>query len=173
MSIFLHSRVIFGLLSVGVVSVTLVALSQKPTATPDNGEGSGDLGLSNSSGSFTIQGLITESISPGLKVPLDLKLTNPNASAMVIKNLRVTVKVVQAPNADRAHPCTPKDFTTGTASRRPHITIAAESTSTLSNLGIPSGSWPFVGMLNRPVDQDGCKGASLTLAYAASGTVTR
>jgi hypothetical protein len=30
-----------------------------------------------------------------------------------------------------------------------------------------------VGMLNRSVNQDGCKGASLTLAYTASGTLER
>jgi hypothetical protein len=30
-------------------------------------------------------------------------------------------------------------------------------------------SWPAVGMVDRPVNQDGCKGASVTLRYEASG----
>jgi hypothetical protein len=120
-------------------------------------------------GSVTISGNTTELISPGVRVPLDLKLTNPHAFALTATGLRVTVQKISAPHADNAHPCTIGDFAVDQPSSGLKITVAAHSTRTLSNLGLPPTSLPHVGMLNRPVNQDGCKGASLTLAYTASG----
>ena len=103
--------------------------------------------------------------------PLDLSLTNPNDSAMSVTDLRVRVQKVSAPNADAAHPCAAGDFAVAQGSSSRKITLAARATRTLSNLGLPRASWPHVGMLNRPANQDGCKGASLTLAYTASGSL--
>ena len=85
----------------------------------------------------------------------------------------VRVRGVSAPNAEHAHPCTLDDFTVDQVSSGIKITLAARATSTLSSLGLPRATWPAVGMLERSVDQDGCKGASLTLGYAASGTLAQ
>jgi hypothetical protein len=120
---------------------------------------------------FTIEGNATEPISPGVRAPLDLKLTNPHGVPMSVTDLSVTVEKVSAPNADDAHPCALSDFAADGVSSSRKIAVAARSTSTLSNLGIPRADQPHVGMLNRPVNQDGCKGASLTLAFTASGTL--
>jgi hypothetical protein len=171
MSTNLRSRLLLGLLCAGLAWTFLVALPYNLAHAPQPGEGSDDLSLADSSGSFTIAGTTTESISPGLGAPLNLKLTNTQTSPMVIHDLQVTVTRVQAPNADTTHPCSLSDFIVRKASTSQIITIAPQSTSTLSNLGLPIATWPRVGMLNRPVDQDGCKGAQLTLAFAASGTV--
>ncbi|MDQ1536940.1 MAG: hypothetical protein QOE58_1333 [Actinomycetota bacterium] len=157
-------------ITAALVGTFVLGLSRSTPGLLSAGEGSGGLSLADSSGSFTIEGVATESISPGLAAPLDLKLTNSHATPMVISNLRVKVQKVAAPHADETHPCTIGDFTVDNAASRHTVTIAAESTNTLSRLGLPMASWPHIGMLNRPVDQDGCKGASLTLAYAASGT---
>ena len=48
---------------------------------------------------------------------------------------------------------------------------AYESTS-LSARGIPSSQWPQIRMLNTAANQDGCKGATLTLSFTGSSTVT-
>jgi len=135
--------------------------------------GTGGAGLKNSSTSFTIEGNATESISPGVMAPLDLKLTNPHDFPMSVTDLSVTVQKVRAPNADISHPCSIGDFAVGQASSKITIKVAAQATSALSSLGLARAAWPEVGMLDRSVNQDGCKGASLTLGYAASGTLAQ
>jgi hypothetical protein len=152
----------------------LVAVESGPTAgTAIAGDGTGDAGLGDPSAPFTIVGNATEPISPGASAPLDLKLTNSHESPLSVTDLAVRVQKVSAPNADDAHPCAIADFTVGQASRSIKISVAAGATSTLSSLGFPRATWPHVGMLERSVNQDGCKGASLTLAYTASGTLDK
>jgi hypothetical protein len=136
----------------------------------DAGKGTGGA-RPGASRSFTIEGEAAAPISPGIRAPLDLELTNPNDVAMSVTDLRVTVRAVSAPNADDSHPCAVGDFAIDQARSRLEVTLTTRSTSTLSNLGIPRATLPQVGMLNRPVNQDGCKGASLTLGYTASGTL--
>jgi hypothetical protein len=141
------------------------------------GTGTIDPGLADPSRPLTIsggtpesEGSATEPISPGIRAPLDLKFSNPHDFPMSVTDLRVSVQKVSAPNADDAHPCAVSDFTVHQAPSGLQITAAAGSTSTLSRLGIARTKWPQVGMLNRSANQDGCKEASLTLAYTASGT---
>jgi hypothetical protein len=52
------------------------------------------------------------------------------------------------------------------------MTVPASSTLTLSELGFTEGQMPQVGMLNRSVNQDGCKGSTLTFAYSGSAEST-
>jgi hypothetical protein len=165
---------ILAVLAMLIGIIILVAIDSGPTAgTTSAGVGTGGAGLADSSGSFTIEGNATEPISPGVGAPLDLKLTNPHDVPMSVTDLRVRVQKVSAPNADDAHPCAVGDFTVGQASSSIKITVAARATSTLSSLGLPRATWPQVGILERSVNQDGCKGASLTLGYAASGTLAQ
>jgi hypothetical protein len=159
---------------VGCVLAVLgaVLLSRLVACDPTGaGDGTGGAGLGDSSESFTIEGNAAEPISPGLRAQLDLKLTNPHDLPMSVTDLSVTVQKVSAPNADDVHPCAVGDFDVDQASSSLEITLAARSTSTLSNLGLAPASWPHVGLLDRSVNQDGCKRASLTLAYTAAGTL--
>ena len=141
------------------------------TATPDRAGGTGSGGLVGAPESFTIAGNASVPISPGVMTPLDLNFTNRNHVALSITELRVTVGQISAPNADGAHPCTADDFTVQQASPGIEIIIPGEASSTLSDLGLAREGWPYAGMLNRSVNQDGCKGASLTLDYTAAGTL--
>jgi hypothetical protein len=145
----------------------------RPVSSAEAGKGTGGAELAESSGSFTIKGDAAELISPGVMAPLDLLLTNPQGVPMLVTDLSVTVRGVSAPNADGAHPCVVGDFTVDQASRSLEITLPAGATSAFSSLGVARASPPAVGMLERSVNRDGCKGASLTLGYAASGTVSQ
>jgi hypothetical protein len=107
---------------------------------------------------------------PGQPQPLDLSLTNPNTTTLAVSNLTVSVRTVSAPHATAALPCTPADFAVSQFSGTYPLTVGASATSTLADLGIPSAQWPQVSIIDRPRDQDGCKGATVTLAY--SGTAT-
>jgi hypothetical protein len=135
------------------------------------GEGTSGVIAESSSSSFTITGNAARPLSPGLLTPLDLSFTNLNDVSMSVTDLAVTVREVSAPNADGAHPCAATDFAVDQSSSDVKITVAARATSSLSRLDVPHAKWPQVSLLQRPVNQDGCKGASLTLAFAASGTL--
>jgi hypothetical protein len=95
-------------------------------------------------------------------------LTNAYDVPLSVTGLRVHLQHIRAPRANTAHPCVDRDFMLGQLRRSREITLAAGATSTLRSLGIPRYGWPRVVLLNRPVNQDGCKDASLTLAYTAS-----
>ena len=110
-------------------------------------------------------------MSPGVHVPLDLRLQNTNKTSMAVHDLVVVVRRVDAPRATERLPCLVEDFTVDQAPDGIDLTLPPEATSSLSALSLPSAQWPQVGLRNTSVNQDGCKGASLTLEFSASGTV--
>lgn len=120
---------------------------------------------------FTIAGVLPTPLSPGAGVPLDLTLTNRESADLQISSLAVSVASVSAPRADSTHPCGPDDFSVAPFSGAPGFTLPAAGTASLSELGLAPADWPQVSMLNPPVNQDGCKGASLALSF--SGTATQ
>jgi hypothetical protein len=136
--------------------------------TSDDAGGSGEAGL-DTTALFTIGGNAAAPISPGVHAALDLFLTNPHGVRLSVDALHVTVQEVSAPNADEGHPCAVRDFALDQASSGLVVSIPAHASRSLRSLGVPAASQPQVGMLNRAVDQGGCQGASLTLAYTASG----
>jgi endonuclease YncB( thermonuclease family) len=154
-----------------LVLLLLIRLVACAPATPaDPADASGGAADVESPASFVIAGDTLETMTPGAMVPIDLALTNPHEFPISVTDLTVEIRLVQAPNADKRHLCTVADFTVHQASGTEPITVAASSTSTLSALGLRRQLWPHIGMLNRPVNQDGCMGAALGLGYAGSGT---
>jgi hypothetical protein len=122
------------------------------------------------SANFTISGDLPMQLAPGLSAPVDLALTNPGASEIVISDLRVTLASVAAPNSDAGHPCTVGDFSVSQFSGGYGFKLGTFSTRSLSQLGFPAQLWPRVGMLDRPLNQDGCKGAQLRLIYGGTSS---
>ena len=120
---------------------------------------------------FTIGGDATEEFSPGVTVSLDLEITNPHDRPLAVRDLRVWVMRLKSPNADEAHPCGARDYAFVQAPATPALIVAANSTLPLSRLGLDPASWPQVTMLDLPVNQDGCQGATLEFRYAASGAL--
>jgi hypothetical protein len=110
-------------------------------------------------------------LAPGISRPLDLTITNPNKKALSVTNLTVTVQsVARTPFAvSHSQPCTPSDYAVTQYGGSYPLTVPGSSSAPLSSLGVTSSAQPKVAMLNRPVNQDGCKGATLTLAYSGSG----
>lgn len=123
------------------------------------------------SSSFTIAGDATAPITPGSSAAIDLEFTNRRVLPLAVSSVRVRVREVRAPHADAEHPCTVSDYTVQQVPRSTKITIPARATRALSALGLPPKAWPRVGLVDRPVNQDGCKGATLELDYSASGSV--
>lgn len=123
--------------------------------------------------SFTIRGDIEEPVTPGSRIPVNLALSNRYVQPIAVTELRIHVDAVHAPQATASRPCTVGDFVVGPADAQLEVRIPASATRTLAELGLPPEDWPMVGMLDTPVNQDGCKGASLTLSYSGSGRLEK
>lgn len=134
-----------------------------------NGRGTADNG--GLSAAFQIQGDATAPISPGIKVPIDLRFTNPHDEGMTVTHLRVTIRKLDTPRADHDHPCSISDFRVVQLLSSVVITLPPATTTGFSDLQIPESEWPQIGMPYRSVNQDGCRGATLKLGYSAFGTL--
>jgi hypothetical protein len=66
------------------------------------------------------------------------------------------------------HPCGVNDFTVTQFTGSYGFVLPAAGDTSLSRLGLPPSSWPQVSMLNRPVNQDGCKDATLNLGFTGT-----
>jgi hypothetical protein len=113
---------------------------------------------------FTIAGSAGD-LEPGVARSLNLAITNPNRQGLLVTWLTVSIQRVSAPNATAALPCTVADFAVRQFSGDYPLAVPASSTRTLSALGTPGSQRPQVTLVDRPLDQDGCKGASLVLGY--------
>lgn len=107
---------------------------------------------------------------PGRARAVDLALTNPNSQAISVQTLTVSIKQVSAPRATHGFPCSIADFSVIQFAGAFPLEVPANATTHLSSLGVPPARRPQLVMLNRPINQNGCQGATLTLSY--SGTAT-
>jgi len=123
------------------------------------------------SAEFEVSGDPTAPLAPGVSVALDLTLVNPQTREIAISSLGARVSAVTAPAASPGLPCTVDDFAVTPFSGTYGFQVAADDTTSLSELDFPSGQWPQLKMIDRVVNQDGCKGASLTIAYDGTSTV--
>jgi hypothetical protein len=117
---------------------------------------------------FTIAGALPHLLTPGTGEPLDLTLTNLESTDLTITNLNVKVASVSGPQSSSTHTCDPGDFSIEQFSEVPGFTLSAASSADLGELGFAPSEWPTVSMLDRPVNQDGCKGASLSLSFTGT-----
>jgi len=88
-----------------------------------------------------------------------------------VVDVKLTVRRLDAPNASERRPYLVEVFTVEQAAVGIEVTLPPRATSSQSGLSLPGSRWPRVGRRNTSVNQDGCKGASLTLEFSASGTV--
>ena len=154
-----------------VVILVVWLYACEPSGRLSNDTGNGAV---QTPGSFTISGDLPTVIVPGVMKPLDLILDNPNSADLAIDRITVTVLDIKAPQADADHPCSAEDFEVRQISEGVVLTLGGNETEDLTGLSVEQDQLPAIGMLDSTVNQDGCKGASLTLGYEASGTeVTR
>ncbi len=153
-----------------VLAHVLSAAPQSGQITGGSGSGGADLG--GTIVSFAISGHTQRPISPGVMVRLNLKLRNPNGFSLTASRIKVTVRAVSAPRATHSLPCTLDDFAVQQAPGSLQVELGDHKGTSLRRLDLAKDMWPRVGMLNTSADQDGCKKASLTLAYTAFGTTS-
>jgi hypothetical protein len=129
-------------------------------------QGGASIGVTvESPASVAIGGPTAGLLRPGAMVPHD--------HSVILDEVTVTVTGIDAPRADDQHPCTLEDFVVRQLSGSHSLVLDGDTVSTLSDLDVADRDWPAVGMRARPVDQDGCKDAVISLAYDASGAEAR
>ena len=116
---------------------------------------------------FTIRGYAGD-LQPGVLRALHLSIANPNRLRLSVTSVIATLQGVSAPWATGALPCTLADFSVRQFSGSYPLMVAPSSTRTLSELRIPTARWPQVAIIDRPFDQDGCQGASVSFVYSAT-----
>jgi hypothetical protein len=116
------------------------------------------------SGGIQITGTVQVPLSPGRVSPISIRIKNPNPRTVAMQRVRVTIAAISAPHADATHRCTPLDFE---IHQMPRVAlhVPAGRAADLTGLGVPVASWPTLAMRNLPHNQDGCKGATLTLGF--------
>jgi hypothetical protein len=116
---------------------------------------------------LTVWSKVDSRLYPGASpIPIDPSLRNPHGYPLRVTRLTLKVRAVIAPHATPALPCTTADF--ATTNYTGHAFVVPSGSSTLAHDRVPRTQWPTVAMLNRPVNQDGCMGATLELAYRES-----
>ncbi len=116
---------------------------------------------------LTVQGDVDSRLYPGgPPVSIDPSLRNQSGSPLKVTQLILRVRAVTAPHATPALPCTTADFVTTNYTGRSFL--APSGSSTIGHDHVPKAQWPTVAMLDRPVNQDGCMGATLELSYRQS-----
>lgn len=155
----------------GTFTIRLVGSGTSPSGTTQYAYSTVDLVISSNGKPFTISGNLAEPLAPGISRPLNLTLTNPNNKPLAITNLTATVQSVTRTAYAIAHnqPCTAADYPITQYSGPYPLSVPANSSTTLAGLGVSTSARPKVSMLNTALNQDGCKGATLTLTYSGSG----
>jgi uncharacterized membrane protein len=143
---------------IGVFTLTITASGGSPVVTRTATvtlriDKKHDLGIS---------GYASSTLYPGTTSDIDLTLTNPNNFTIRVTTLGVSVEE-QTTNAGCSGT---QNFTTSALVGT--VDVPANTTAKLSQLGVPQARLPKVTFVNKPVNQDACKNATVTLQYTGT-----
>lgn len=144
-------RVIATLSSVAALAIAVVAIAYWTGS--GSGAGSGDVGTS---GSVTLTGTVAEGSAPGTSVPVGFTAANPSGSPIQVTKVHLVSIAVDGAHAT----CETDDFTMADVTQD-HLVPAEATAEALPN----DGSLAYA---NTGVNQDACKGATLTLTLSSS-----
>jgi hypothetical protein len=138
---------------------------------PNGGKGSGSGGMDAGSGEsstadesvpFEISGDVT-GLTPGVSQPIVLTLVNPNAAAILVTSVVVEIAAESTPPGCPSEPNISLDQPAGITAGSP-VRVAGHGSVVLSTYPLA----PRIGFVDRPWNQDGCKGKSFALSYSGS-----
>lgn len=115
-------------------------------------------------GGFPISGSITQPFAPGVTRPLNLVIGNPFSFTIRVTSVTVTVGSTNRPG------CVGTANFTVTKGLTSTVDVPRNTTRSLQQLGVAESAWPALTMPNLAVNQDACKGATLSLTYAGQAT---
>jgi hypothetical protein len=111
---------------------------------------------------FDIDGDVPPGLAPGASLPLNLTLTNPHKFSLRVRSLAVTLdRNTTEPDCGVAE----NYAVVQVPETRYPITLPGRESMTLDELEVADPDKPKVTMLNLPVNQNACKGATIFLRY--------
>ena len=89
------------------------------------------------------------------------KFNNTNAGPVYVNDVNATISSVTGPNIDASNPCTADDY---------RLNGFPVSVDAQVPAGTAQGNWSgaSIELLNAGTNQDGCKGATVNLAYTSN-----
>ena len=151
-NLFNKKRTVLVLGAVAILAVAGVAVAYWTTT----GSGSGSGAVASSNGSITLHGTISSELSPGASAPVAFTADNGNSSSEQVGTVHAVVSI------DEAHAkagCEASDFTL--ADTAENQVIPASST------GVALAHGGTITMADTAANQDGCKGATISLALSS------
>ncbi|MGN6635029.1 MAG: COG1470 family protein [Oryzihumus sp.] len=154
----------------GTFALTVTAAGQDAGGATRSALATVQLAITTTHRQLVVSGDV-DGLAPGLLRPLDLTVTNQDKKPVSVTNLAVSLQSVSRTPYAVAHglACGLTDYAVRQYSGPYPLAVPGLASRSLDQLGIPAGQWPQVMLVDRPVNQDGCKGATLTLGYAGSG----
>lgn len=156
----------------GTYTLSLLASGKNAGNVTRSASASVQLAINSKGKPFTISGSLV-GLAPGRMLPLQLSLANPNSQSLSVTNLSVTLSSVNLANRSTGTSapgsCSTIDYAVTQYNGPYPLVVPGLSTKTLGQLSVPDGQLPQITLVNRPVNQDGCKGATLNLSYSGSG----
>ena len=121
---------------------------------------------------YSIHGTVESVLRPGrTAASIDVRFSNTNADVeglgargVRVSRLVVSVASVTGPNISDSRPCSAADFAV-TQFDGVYPFYLPSGASSLSTLGFGSETWPTLRMKNTGSNQNGCKGATVVLAF--------
>lgn len=113
---------------------------------------------------FGVDGDAAQKLYPGGKTGLDVTVSNPFKVPLRVLEISASASGPSGCSAADNLKAAPSSFTGP-------VVIPANSSRSLSALGIPSEEWPQLEMFDHPTtSQDSCKNVTFKLTYEATGT---
>jgi hypothetical protein len=116
-------------------------------------------------GGFPVTGTVPHPFAPGVTRPLNLVIGNPYNFAIRVTSVAITV----AAATNRAGCSGPANLQV-TEPLAVAVTVPADSTRSLEQLGVAAADWPQLTMPNLATNQDACKNADFSLAFSGQAT---
>lgn len=118
-----------------------------------------------SSGWFSIENSPLDDFYPGFSQAIDLRITNAYNVPIFVSSVSVAVAPYPTKGDKVVQGCPAQENMIVTRPFSGGVVVPAKSTSSLSQLGVPSDDWPVVMMPDLNSDQDACLGATFLLTY--------
>lgn len=156
----LHGRKKLIVILSGVALAVVAAVAYSYWTTTGAGTGSETSAAGNNAVTVTQSSVVTGMYPGGPAQPVNFTIANPGPSKQYIAAVAVSISAVTGPNITGPRPCAAADFTLV----QPNA--IGQDLAVGDTAFAPSGA--SLKMIDSATNQDGCKGSTVTLAFAAS-----
>jgi hypothetical protein len=117
---------------------------------------------------FGLDGSTSSALHPGSTVPINVRISNPHFYPLVVSDL--TVRIASVTPAHKGAICRLSNYTL-TQARHFSVRVEPYSTTSMKSISSTPSDWPSLHLTGNLAKIDnGCQGATINLAYSASGS---